>query len=415
MSRILAYTSPARGHLFPLVPILDELHERGHAVHLRTLDTEVPTMQDRGVVTAPIDPTITAIAHDDYLARTPTDGLKRSVAVFGRRAPLDAADLRRAVEEVDPHLLLIDINAWGAAAAAEASGLPWASWCPYPLPVPSRSAPPFGPGLPPARGPLGRLRDRALRPIVFGSAERIMVPPVNDVRARLGLPPIRDARELFSLPPRCLYLTAEPFEYPRDDWPDNIHQVGPIDWDPPATPPTWLAELDTPVVLVTTSSEFQDDGVLAQVALEALATEDVTVVVTVPSGSADAFDLPDNGRVETFLPHGPVLERAVCAVTHGGMGATQKALGHGVPVVAVPFGRDQLEVARRVEQSGAGVRLPKRHLRPDRLRAAVRVATTRREDAQRLARSLHGAGGPTRAADLLEEALVDAGEPDPIS
>jgi UDP:flavonoid glycosyltransferase YjiC (YdhE family) len=49
-----------------------------------------------------------------------------------------------------------------------------------------------------------------------------------------------------------------------------------------------------------------------------------------------------------------VLDRAACAVTHGGMGATQKALAHGVPVCVVPFGRDQLEVARRVRTAGAG-------------------------------------------------------------
>ena len=53
-----------------------------------------------------------------------------------------------------------------------------------------------------------------------------------------------------------------------------------------------------------------------------------------------------------------VLDRAVCVVCHAGMGITQKALAHGVPVVAVPFGRDQPEVARRVEVAGAGVRLP---------------------------------------------------------
>ena len=44
-------------------------------------------------------------------------------------------------------------------------------------------------------------------------------------------------------------------------------------------------------------------------------------------------------------------------MTHAGMGATQKALAHGVPVCAVPFGRDQLEVARRVEVAHAGTRL----------------------------------------------------------
>ncbi len=43
--KVLAYTSPARGHLYPLVPILDELARRGHAIAIRTLASEVPLMQ----------------------------------------------------------------------------------------------------------------------------------------------------------------------------------------------------------------------------------------------------------------------------------------------------------------------------------------------------------------------------------
>jgi len=46
--KILAYTSPARGHLFPLVPILDELSSRGHKVAVRTLASEVPMLRERG-------------------------------------------------------------------------------------------------------------------------------------------------------------------------------------------------------------------------------------------------------------------------------------------------------------------------------------------------------------------------------
>ena len=85
-------------------------------------------------------------------------------------------------------------------------------FCPYPLPVRSRDVPPFGPGLPPARGPLGRRRDQLLRPIVFGTLERKMVPPVNRVRARLRLAPGGGAGDIFGRAPLLLYLTAEPFE-----------------------------------------------------------------------------------------------------------------------------------------------------------------------------------------------------------
>jgi hypothetical protein len=35
--KVLAYTSPARGHLYPIVPILLELQRRGHEIALRTL------------------------------------------------------------------------------------------------------------------------------------------------------------------------------------------------------------------------------------------------------------------------------------------------------------------------------------------------------------------------------------------
>ena len=109
-----------------------------------------------------------------------------------------------------------------------------------------------------------------------------------------------------------------------------------------------------------------------------------------------------NVRIERFLPHAPLLERAACVVCHAGMGITQKALAHGVPVVAVPFGRDQPEVARRVEVAGAGVRLPARKLTPDRLREAVRRAIELRPGAERIAAAFAAAGGAVAAADELE-------------
>ena len=107
----------------------------------------------------------------------------------------------------------------------------------------------------------------------------------------------------------------------------------------------------------------------------------------------------------SFVPHGPILDRAVCAITHGGMGATQKALARGVPVCAVPFGRDQFEVARRVEVAGAGTRLPAKRLNPKRLRAAVKEAIRCEEGARRIAESYRKAGGAVAAADALEELI----------
>lgn len=405
MSRVLAYTSPARGHLFPLTPILDELHGRGHEISLRTLSSQVGLMRDRGFEAAAVDPAVEAIEHQDWRARSAQAALRSSVQTFCARAEHDAPDLRRAIEEERPDLLIVDIQSWGALAVAEAWGGPWAAFCPYPLPLPSRDAPPFGPGLPPAGGTLGRLRDAALRPLVFGTVERVVVRRLNELRAGLGLGPV-DATEMFTRPPLLLYMTAEPFEYPRSDWPANVRLVGPCAWDPPAEPPDWLAEVTRPLVLVTTSSEFQDDGRLVQTAITALADEDVEVIATLPAAAVARFDAPANARVLPFVPHAPLLERAACAITHGGMGATQKAIARGVPVCAVPFGRDQLEVARRVEVSGAGTRLAARRLEPGRLRAKVREAMTLRPGAERIAAAFEATGGPTAAAAAIEQQLA---------
>jgi MGT family glycosyltransferase len=211
---------------------------------------------------------------------------------------------------------------------------------------------------------------------------------------------------MFSCPPLVLYLTAEPFEYPRSDWPHNIVKVGPCSWDPPVETPEWLAEIKRPIVLVTTSSEFQDDGLLVKSALNALADEDVHVIVTLPSQDPADFRAPSNASLLQFLPHGLVLDRAVCAITHGGMGATQKALAHGVPVCAVPFGRDQLEVARRVEVAQAGTRLLASRLSAERLRVKVREAMACVDGARRVADGFMSAGGPSAAADAVETRLL---------
>jgi MGT family glycosyltransferase len=137
-------------------------------------------------------------------------------------------------------------------------------------------------------------------------------------------------------------------------------------------------------------------------------------VILTLAGAYDTVELKPapNVRVERFVPHGPVLERAAAVVTHSGMGIVQKAVGAGVPIVAVPFGRDQPEIARRVAEAGAGVRLPVRRLTPERLRAAVREALAMRPAAEAAGARLRAAGGAARFADAAEELV---GDPSPAA
>lgn len=405
MSRILAYSSPAHGHLFPLAAVLEVLRRRGHEVALRTLSGEVEGMRARGFEAAPIAAQAEAIAMDDWKARTPPGASARALKVLLARAQHDGPDLEAAIAAEEPDAVLVDVLTWGALSAAEAWGGPWACFCPFPLLLDSRVGPPAGLGLRPAGGSLGRLRDRVLRPLLRNGFDRFSLRGLNEVRAGRGLPPFAHTEELFLAPPLLIYMSAEPFEYPRPDWPERIVQVGPCLWEPPGELPAELGDVEEPFVLVTSSTEFQDDGRLVRTALEALDGEPFHVVATLPAAEAAGLLAPANATVLRFAPHTPILERSACAITHGGMGATQKALALGVPVCAVPFGRDQPEVARRVEAAGAGSRLPAWRLRSGRLRAKVHEAIARKAGAERVAAGFAAAGGAVGAADTFERSL----------
>jgi UDP:flavonoid glycosyltransferase YjiC (YdhE family) len=403
MSKILVYTSPARGHLFPLVPTLEELRRRGHTVAVRTLASEVDRMRARGLAARAIDPSIEAREIDDWKASSPPAALLAACRTFADRGAIELADLGRAIEEERPDRLYVDVNCWGGSALAEASGLPWATFAPYFQPIRAPGVPPWGLGLAPMRGPLGRLRDAVLWRVLDLLYDRAL-PGLNGLRARAGVAPLRHVSELPMRTPALVAYTAEPFEYPRA-WPAHVHLVGPGIWEPPLPGAEPRAEAGTdarPLVLVTCSTEFQDDGRIVETALAALADEPVRVVATTAAIDPSRFRAPANARVERFVPHGPLLREAACVVCHGGMGITQKALAAGVPVCVVPFGRDQLEVARHVEVAGAGTRVPPSQLDPSRLRRAVRATLERRAGAQRIAEAFARAGGPRAAADVIE-------------
>ena len=62
-------------------------------------------------------------------------------------------------------------------------------------PLQSHGVPPFGLGLAPLPGLLGRVRDAALRPIVMGVIEKAVLPLGNKIRASAGAPPVTSADE----------------------------------------------------------------------------------------------------------------------------------------------------------------------------------------------------------------------------
>ena len=204
MAVILAYGSPSLGHLFPIGALLRELARRGHQVHLRTMAAEVTSMRKVGFLAEPVDPRIEAIAGQDWLACNALGVLKMSIDVLCRRAVLEVDDLNAAIDRVEPDVLIVDANCWGAMSMADAGDIPWLVFSPFTPYLRSRGVPPFGPGLRPLPGLLGDIRDASMRPFVTHLFDRRMLPRINAIRAELGVPRVRSVDEFFRRAPLLL-------------------------------------------------------------------------------------------------------------------------------------------------------------------------------------------------------------------
>ena len=286
-------------------------------------------------------------------------------------APGYATDVQAAIAALHPDLVVCSFFAYGAMIGAESAGVPFDVLVPNAYLLPAPGMPAFGIGAQPARGPLGRARDKA----VNGVAGRLWdkgVPDLNRLRTELGLGPIDHFFDQAHRARRHLVLTSAAFDFPAE-LPDHVRYVGAVLDDPAWAATAWTPPPgDDPLVLVALSSTFQDQAGCLQRIVDALATLPVRGIVTTgPALDPSEIRAPVNVTVVAAAPHSEVLRDAAVIVTHGGHGTVVRALAAGVPLVVLHHGRDQADNAARVVARGAGLAV-KRSAPPAKIAAAVR-------------------------------------------
>lgn len=235
--------------------------------------------------------------------------------------------------------------------------------------------------------------------------------PLEEDFGPRAVPLIARYRSLLGSASLVLHATDPVFDFGGVRLPANHRYVGPLGiWEPDARPVPGLDEPGDPWVLVTISSQLQDDLGLAEAALSALAERPVRVLLTLGPGRdrSELARVPPNARVESVVSHADVLRRAALLLSHAGHGSVMKALWHGRPMVLVPWGRDQPGVAARAEALGVAVLIPSESVSTEALSAAVDAAlgdTRMRRRAEQEGSRLRATNPQATAADLLE-ALV---------
>jgi MGT family glycosyltransferase len=320
-----------------------------------------------------------------------------------------ADDVSDAISETSPDLVVCSMFCVGGMIAAEAAGVPFDAVFSTIYPLPAAGIPPFGMGLGPSRGFVGRCRDRTLNALAEDLWDRGLR-GLNGLRSQYGLAPLA---RFFDQPRRArrqLVTTSADFDFPGT-LPANARYVGPVLDDPAwAEDAPWAPPAGTdPLVLVAMSSTYQDQAASLQRVMDALSNLPVRGFVTTgPALDPSALQPAANVTVVPSAPHRQVLPHAALVVTHGGHGTVMKTLAAGVPMVVLPHGRDQADVAARVATRGAGVVLKQGAGSGVIAEAVMRVLEN---DSYRIAaRRLGDAVCRDARSDALTRELEDLGE-----
>ena len=389
--RVAVVAGPDPGHSFPAIALCRRFLAAGDTPTLLTGTEWLETARAAGVDAVELvglDPT----ADDDD-----RDAGAKIHQRAARMAVLNVPQLRAMALD----LVVSDVITACGGMSAELLGIPWIELNPHPLYRPSKGLPPLGSGLAPGTGIGGRLRDAAMRALTARSW-RAGIRQRAAVRVEIGLPATDPG------PLRRLIATLPALEVPRPDWPTEAVLVGPLHFEPteqvlPIPPGSG------PVVVVAPSTALTGTKGMAQTALDSLVPGTglpvgARVVVSRLNGpdlTVPPWAVAGLGRQDELLAHADVV---ICG---GGHGMVAKTLLAGVPLVVVPGGADQWEIANRVARQGSG-RLV-RPLTDEALVSAVGAVLSTpscRKAARRAAASVADVADPVQ---VCHQALARAG------
>jgi MGT family glycosyltransferase len=413
MSKFLFSLWEGGGETPPILSIVRAVAAAGHDVTVLADDVLGPDVEAAGARWVPwtTAPNKASYSPDedlarDWEARTPLGAFQRfrDGIAFGP-SPRYARDALAQIHRDRPDVMVNPTLMFGAQAAAEAAGIPQAILLTCSYVVPGTGAAPYGSGWAPPRNGI----ERARLALMDRFAQRLWgtgLPPLNAARAELHLPPLGSPFQQLHGAERFLVLTSPTFDFPVPRLPANVRYVGPRlddpawagDWTPPPG--------DDPLVLVGLSSTYMEQGDLLRRIVSALGALPVRGLVTLGPALEPGIlgATPPNVTVVAAAPHAQVLEHAAAVITHAGHGTIIKSLAAGVPVVALPLGRDQPDNAARAVAAGAGVAL-KPKAKPGAIRAAVAdvLATPAyAEAARRVGAAIHAEAATDRALAELE-------------
>ena len=419
MARLLFTVWPYPTHLHPFIALALEARALGHDVAFYTGGGALSALAREGFRTFPfheVDWGRVAQTVDDLIAgrQRPSQMRRLWPRFLVETVPAQLRDLEAILTSWPADALVCDIAMWAPILILR-ERIPVVAFSHVAqciLPGPEGPIP--GIAFPHHR----RLRTELFAGLMARAAHLVTARTrrkANAVRRQFGLAPLgAGVNEFTGTLPLYLVPGAPEFDNRRRDLPPAVRYVGPCLWDKHRgqPQPTWLNHVprDRPVVLVDEGALFTHEPRVLQAAARGLAGLPLTVILLAGEGRALAdLNLGPLASNVTLQPHAPlsdVLPLADVLVTNGNSESVLAALQAGLPAVVLPSIWDQAEMAWRVAETGAGLRLSPWQATPARMRRAVlRVLgePSFLRNAAGIGAALARCGGPARAARLIDD------------
>lgn len=383
--KILLTACPAHGHMFLPVPLGWALRNAGHDVLFALPESLVAAGDATGLPTAPLADvrmhevmaaTFAPLLKRGFASADPAERGRYGALAFTRLAEAVAGDLVDLARAWKPDLVVSGAVEFAGPLAADVAGASsaaygWGTWL-------------TGPAADGMRAALKELYGR------YGSDTAAAFPGTRVDMCPAGL--------------------ADPSGPP-------VERMRYIPYNGPGTAAWLRTPKQRPRVCVTLGGSLgggdHPGGVdlLARV-LEAVDGGAFDAVVALGDLDPAGLHVPDNVRMERWLPLNQLLPTCDAVVHHGGTGTCLTAGVIGLPQLVMPQVADSFRLAGRLSELGAGVQMMPGETEPCAIRDAVSALLYDRDlraGAERLCAEMTSLAGPASVVPLLERATRGAG------
>ena len=335
--KIAWFCIPAHGHTNPTLGLVKEMTGAGHEVTYFSYEKFREKIEETGAAFVSCDDHDMDIDAKDGGNRVGKD-LAFSIGLIVE-ATLGMDDLMsRVISDMKPDLIVADSMAFWGKLAAMKYGIPYVC-----------STTTFA---------FNRYSAKYMDQGMGGLFRTLFaMPKINKQLKRLRAKgyPVKNFLELISNDNETstIVYTSKEFQPYAETFSDKYCFIGPS-MRPVKEPVEKTAEKTIYISMGTVVSNRE----MYKNCVEALRDTGYQVIVSMGETANEFRDLPANIQVYDSVDQMAVLSIADAFVTHCGMNSASEGLYYNVPLVMAPQTPEQMAVAKRTEELGAGVMLP---------------------------------------------------------